>query len=104
MDLLYPQGMIFATHKRLAFHLFASFLFCAFVFASEPGTFDRTLPVSGPVTLDVRSDPGGVYITTGSSPNVVVHAIIKPLYGRLDLDIAEANIRALEQNPPIEQV
>ena len=56
------------------------------------------------MVLDVRSDPGGVYITTGSSPNVVVHAIIKPLYGRLDLDIAEANIRALEQNPPIEQV
>ena len=104
LPLLYPQGMIFATHKRLAFHLFASFLFCAFAFASEPGTFDRTLPVSGPVTLDVRSDPGGVYITTGSSLNVVVHAIIKPLYGRLDLDIAEANIRALEQNPPIEQV
>ena len=104
MDLLYPQGMIFATHKRLAFHLFASFLFCTFAFASEPGTFDRTLPVTGPVALDVRSDPGGVYITTGSSPNVVVHAIIKPLYGRLDLDIAEANIRALEQNPPIEQV
>ena len=104
MDLLYPQGMIFATLKRLAFYISASFLFCAFAFASEPGTFDRTLPVSGPVTLDVRSDPGGVYITTGSSLNVVVHAIIKPLYGRLDLDIAEANIRALEQNPPIEQV
>ena len=104
LPLLYPQGMIFATHKRLAFSISASFLFCAFAFASEPGTFNRTLPVSGPVTLDVRSDPSGVYITTGSSPNVVVHAIIKPLYGRLDLDIAEANIRALEQNPPIEQV
>ncbi len=96
--------MIFATYTRLAFHISATFLFCAFAFASEPGTFDRTLPVSGPVTLDVRSDPGGVYITTGSSANVVVHAIIKPLYGRLDLDIAEANIRALEQNPPIQQV
>ncbi len=53
--------------------------------------------------IKVRSDPGGVYITRGSAPNVVVHATVRPLYGRLDLDIAEANIRALEQNPPIEQ-
>ena len=104
MDLAYPQGMILATHKRLLIFISAAFLFCAFAFASEPATVDRTLPVSGPVTLDVRSDPGGVYITTGSSPNLVVHATIKPLYGRLDVDIAEANIRALEQNPPIEQV
>ena len=71
---------------------------------SDSGTFDRTLPVSGPVDLDVRSDPGGVAITTGSSTSVRVHAVIKPLFGRLDLDLAETNIRALEKNPPIEQV
>lgn len=96
--------MIFTTRTRQVFYISALFLFCTFAFASEPGSFDLTLPVSGPVTLDVRSDPGGVYITTGSSPNVVVHATIKPLYGRLDLDIAEANIRALEKDPPIQQV
>lgn len=89
---------------RWAVQLSAYLLFCASALASQPGAFDRTLSVSGPVTLDVRSDPGGVYITQGASPNVVVHAIIKPLYGRLDLDLAEANIRALEKNPPIEQV
>jgi DUF4097 and DUF4098 domain-containing protein YvlB len=72
--------------------------------ASEPGTFDRTLSVSGPVDLDVRSDPGGIIITSGSAVSVRVHAVIRPLYGRLDLDLAEANIRALERNPPIEQV
>jgi DUF4097 and DUF4098 domain-containing protein YvlB len=93
-----------STRQRLAFYLAASILFCASALASEPGRFDRTIPVSGPVTVDIRSDPGGVYITTGASPNVVVHAIIKPLFGRFDLDIAEANIRALEKNPPIEQV
>lgn len=71
---------------------------------SEPGTFDRTLNVSGPVKLHVRSDPGGVSITTGLSTAVRVRAVIKPLYGRLDLELAEANIRALEQHPPIEQV
>ena len=89
---------------RLAVHISASLLLCSFAFASQPVTVDRTLPVSGPVTLDVRSDPGGVYITRGSSEKVVVHAIIKPRYGRLDFNIAEANIRALEKDPPIEQV
>jgi hypothetical protein len=79
-------------------------LLCMQAFASEPGSFDRTLPVSGPVMLDVQSDPGGVYITTGSSAAVVVHATIKPLYGRLDLNLAEVNILALERNPPVEQV
>ena len=71
---------------------------------SEPGAFERTLSVSGPVKLDVRSDPGGVEIMTGSSDLVRIRALIKPLYGRLDLDLAEANICALVQNPPIEQV
>jgi hypothetical protein len=72
--------------------------------ASETGSFERTLSVSGPVDLDVRSDPGGIVITTGSAASVRVHAVIKPLYGEFDLGLAEANIRALQLNPPIEQV
>jgi DUF4097 and DUF4098 domain-containing protein YvlB len=32
-----------------------------------------------------------------------VHAVIRPLYGRLDLGLAAANIRELQRNPPIEQ-
>jgi hypothetical protein len=72
--------------------------------ASESGTFDRKLTVSGPVDLDVRSDPGGIVVTAGSAASVRVHAVIKPLYGAIDLGLAEANIRALEQNPPIVQV
>jgi len=43
-------------------------------------------------------------ITASSAETVRVRAVIKPLYGRFDLSLAEANIRALEQNPPIEQV
>jgi hypothetical protein len=72
--------------------------------ASEPGSFDRTLAVSGPLQLDVRNDPGGTIITSGPDTAVHVHAVLNPLYGRLDLDLAEANIQALERNPPIEQV
>ncbi|MEO8049034.1 MAG: DUF4097 family beta strand repeat-containing protein [Acidobacteriota bacterium] len=90
--------------RRSIFHGSTALLFGACVLGSEPGAFDRTLPVAGPVTLDVRSDLGGITITTGSSASVVVHAVIKPVYGRFDLDIAEANIRALERNPPIEQM
>ena len=82
----------------------SAFLFGAcVVLASEPGTFDRTLAVSGPIRLDVRSDRGGIIVTTGPATSLRVHAVIKPLYGKFDLDIAEANIRALEKDPPIEQ-
>src|SRR5579864_6791997 len=80
------------------------FLFGAWALGSEPRSVDRTLAVSGPVTLDVRADPGGIVITTGSSSSVTVHAVIKALYGRLDFEIAEANILALVRDPPIEQI
>lgn len=74
------------------------------ILASEPGSFYRKLDVSGPVQLEVRSDPGGVNVTVGTSGFVRVRGVIKPLYGRLDLNLAQANIFALEQNPPIDQV
>lgn len=67
------------------------------------GSFDRTLPVSGTVDLDIRSDPGGIVIRAGSTSAVHVHAVIKPVYGLLDMGVSEAAIRALEQNPPIKQ-
>ncbi len=95
--------MTITWRQRLALQICVSIFSSVFALASQPATVERTLTVSGPVTLDVRSNPGGVYISRGSSSSVLVRAIIKPLYGRLDFDIAEANIRALEQNPPIEQ-
>ena len=90
--------------QRLILYTSVFVLAGALALASEPGAFDRTLKVAAPVNLEVRSDPGGVDITAGSSDFVRVRAVIKPLYGRLDLDLAEANIRALVQDPPIEQV
>jgi len=72
-------------------------------FALGQGTFDRTLRTSGQVHLDVRSDIGGITLTGGSSEAVRVHAVLKAQYGPIDLARAEAHIRALEQNPPIEQ-
>ena len=72
--------------------------------ASESATFDRTLSVSGRVHLEVTSDLGGIILTTGSATTVRVHAVIKPVYGEGDLGFTAARIRALQQNPPIEQV
>jgi DUF4097 and DUF4098 domain-containing protein YvlB len=71
--------------------------------ASEPGKFDRTLAVTGPVNLDIQSGPGGINISVGTAESFVVHAVIRSTFGRVDLGSAEANIRALEQDPPVEQ-
>ncbi|WP_321476643.1 DUF4097 family beta strand repeat-containing protein [uncultured Paludibaculum sp.] len=71
--------------------------------ASETRTVDRTLPVTAEVELDVVSNPGGVTVTAGSSAVVRIRATIKPLLKAVDLGLADANIQALAQNPPIEQ-
>jgi hypothetical protein len=89
--------------KLSALLLATPLLVCSQALASEPGSFSRTLPVSGPVKLDIQSGPGGINITVGSSQSVVVHAVIRSVLGRFDPGLADANIRALEQNPPIEQ-
>jgi hypothetical protein len=72
--------------------------------ASETQVFDRNLPVSGPVVLEVTTGHGSIKVTQGNEASVPVHGIVRPLYGRLDLGLAQESIRALQQNPPIEQV
>jgi hypothetical protein len=62
------------------------------------GSFDRTLEVSGPVDLSVKSGSGSITVKTGSDGTVQV---IGKIYAHRDR--AEANVRYLEQNPPIEQ-
>jgi DUF4097 and DUF4098 domain-containing protein YvlB len=91
------------TIKSIAPILALSLAFASTALASEPGKFERTLTVTGPVSLDISSGPGGVEVTTGSSNTVVVRAVIRAAFGRADLGLAEANILALQQNPPIEQ-
>ncbi|HEY6990922.1 MAG TPA: DUF4097 family beta strand repeat-containing protein [Bryobacteraceae bacterium] len=90
--------------KNTLFAFIAFALAVGISFASQSRTFDRTLSVSGPVDLDVRSDPGGIVITAGPEGRIRIYAIIRPLYGRVDFDIAESNIRALAKNPPIEKI
>lgn len=74
--------------------------------AAVPGerTFERILPVSSPVDLDVTSDIGGITLTAGPSNFVKIRGILRPALHFADFGRSDANIRELEHNPPIEQV
>ena len=87
-----------------ALALAAAILAAGVVSAEEQGSFERTLTVSGPVDLDVVTDSGGITVITGPAGSVRVHAILKAQHGFLDFDNAEAHIRELERNPPVEQI
>jgi len=68
------------------------------------GSFDRTLKVSEPVSLDVRTGSGNIRVRQGDSTSVVIHAEIRSGHGGWGGDSdAASRIRAIEQNPPIEQ-
>jgi DUF4097 and DUF4098 domain-containing protein YvlB len=73
------------------------------VFASTPqGTFERTLQVNGPVSLDVMTHSGDVTVRAGSSGSVVIRGKIyvgnRWMEGR-----RESDVHAIEQSPPIRQ-
>lgn len=98
--------------KRLQQHIFPAIsalawmvLMAAFAAvparASDDGHFDRTLSVSGAVDLDVQTGSGNITIHTGDSSKVEVHAKIHASRWH-DSDV-EARIKAIEDNPPIEQ-
>ena len=78
-----------------------SFLDGAWGFSSAQGVFDRTLNVSGPVDLEIRTGSGHISVRRGDSSAVVVHAIVKARdsYGRS----AEERLQDIIKNPPIEQ-
>jgi Putative adhesin len=67
------------------------------------GSFDRTLKVSGPVSLDVRTGSGNIRVHRGESSTVVIHAEIRSGHGDWGSSDAESRIREIEKNPPIEQ-
>src|SRR5439155_26922856 len=65
--------------------------------------FDRTMQVSGPVDLEVRTGSGTISIRTGADNVVRVIGHIRA-FGLFwsDIDPAE-QVRRLEANPPVEQ-
>jgi hypothetical protein len=65
--------------------------------------FERTLKVSGPAMLDIRTEAGGIHVTPGRTGVVVVRATLKPQAEALAPDDVQRRIRELERNPPVEQ-
>lgn len=84
----------------LAASSLASGIACA---AHADGSFDRSLTVSGPVDLNVKTDSGGITVTRGSSGSLRVHAILKAEHGWFESSDVESRIHELERNPPVEQ-
>ncbi len=74
-----------------------------FAAAAEEGSFDKSLSVSGPVDLDVKTDSGGITVRQGSSGSVSIHAILRADHGWFGSGDVEARIRELERHPPVEQ-
>jgi len=89
--------------KRISLALFVILLaLCPMLFARAEGTFDRTLSVSGPVTMDLTTGSGSVTVRTGSSNQVVIHGIVRASNDWFGGD-ADSAVRTVESNPPIEQ-
>jgi DUF4097 and DUF4098 domain-containing protein YvlB len=72
------------------------------LYASETGTFDKTLQVSGPVDLDVVTGSGNVTVHVGGSSTVAVHATIHARDSWSGLS-AQEKIKRIQANPPVEQ-
>jgi hypothetical protein len=69
--------------------------------AAVEGSFQRTLPVTGQVRMDVTTGSGNVQVRTGNSSQVQVTGHIRATewFG----GNAEEKIKRLETNPPIQQ-
>ena len=66
------------------------------------GTFDRTLPVSGPVELDVTTTSGNIQVRTGAQATVRVIGRIRARDSGGQLSAGE-RVRRLEAEPPLTQ-
>jgi DUF4097 and DUF4098 domain-containing protein YvlB len=85
--------------RRKRFYL-PSCLFPVLSFARTEGHFDRTLQVSGAVSLDVTTGSGDITVKTGSSNQVVVHGTIHQNNWFFSNENA---VHQVESNPPIQQ-
>jgi DUF4097 and DUF4098 domain-containing protein YvlB len=70
---------------------------------AEQGSFDRTLDVSGPVRLEVKTGSGSLEVTAGPAGQVRVHGEIRLRSGFLGVSRAADRVRRIEENPPIVQ-
>ncbi|MFZ0912318.1 MAG: DUF4097 family beta strand repeat-containing protein [Candidatus Korobacteraceae bacterium] len=81
--------------------LLALLLAPALLHARAEGHFDRTLTVSGTVSLDVTTGLGDITIKDGGTDKVVVHGTVHA--NNEWFSSAESAVHAVESNPPIQQ-
>ena len=67
------------------------------------GSFDRTLNVTGPADLEVSTGSGSITVRAGTANLIQIHGTIRVQNHRNTREGAEAKVRALASNPPIEQ-
>lgn len=70
--------------------------------ADTEGHFDRTLTVTGPVSLDVQTGSGDVAVHPGAAGTVQIHATIRASGWHMGGEV-EQRIHQIETNPPVEQ-
>jgi len=66
-------------------------------------SFDRTLEVSGPVTLSVSTASGGVHVHAGTDRQIHIVAHVRA-DDRLTQSEADAAVKQIAANPPIRQM
>ena len=71
--------------------------------ARATGQFDRTLAVSTPVELDVRTGSGSIHVRRGTDTEVRIVGRIRAQRGFWSNRSAEDRVRAIEASPPVAQ-
>jgi len=66
-------------------------------------SFDRTLNVTGPADLEVSTGSGSITVRAGTANLIQIQGSIRVQNHRNTREGAEAKVRALASNPPIEQ-
>ena len=77
-----------------------------FVFASSDGTFDRTLNVSGHITLSVNTGSGYIHVSPGSDNQIHIIGHVRAGHGGWfdsGSGSADEQVKHIVANPPIEQ-
>jgi DUF4097 and DUF4098 domain-containing protein YvlB len=87
-------------NKRCTTVLLSLLLVPSLLHARTEGHFDRTLTVSGAVSLDLTTGSGDVIVKAGGTNQVVIHGRVQSSGWFSDQENA---VRQVESNPPIQQ-
>ena len=67
------------------------------------GTFERTLTVTGPVSLDVSANAGVIRVLQGEAGSVRIRGVVRPRSSFFIWGDLSGRMRRITSNPPIEQ-